>query len=110
MKTSEIEQILARHAAGEISLKQATESIKNLSYENIGYARVDHARAARQGFPEVVFGAGKTRSQILGRLQKFNGVPPKTFYLHLKECEYRFNHRNENLQLLLLKLLERFPL
>jgi transposase-like protein len=44
------------------------------------------------------------------RLQKFNGVPPKTFYLHLKECEYRFNHRNENLQLLLLKLLERFPL
>ncbi len=44
------------------------------------------------------------------RLQKFNGVSPKTFYLHLKECEYRFNHRNENLQLLLLKLLERFPL
>lgn len=43
-------------------------------------------------------------------LQKFNGVPPKTFYLHLKECEYRFNHRDENLQLLLLKLLERFPL
>ena len=41
------------------------------------------------------------------RLQKFNGVPPKTFYLHLKECEYRFNHRGENLQLLLLKLLER---
>ncbi|MDQ3714048.1 MAG: IS1595 family transposase [Acidobacteriota bacterium] len=44
------------------------------------------------------------------RLQKFNGVPAKTFYLHLKECEYRFNHRDENLQLLPLKLLERFPL
>lgn len=44
------------------------------------------------------------------RLQKFNGVPPKTFHLHLKECEYRFNHRNENLELLLLKLLERYPL
>ncbi len=44
------------------------------------------------------------------RLQKFNGVPAKTFYLHLKECEYRFNHRDENLQLLLLKLLERYPL
>ncbi|HXH69183.1 MAG TPA: IS1595 family transposase, partial [Pyrinomonadaceae bacterium] len=37
-------------------------------------------------------------------------VPKRTFYLHLKECEYRFNHRTENLQLLLLKLLERFPL
>ncbi len=29
------------------------------------------------------------------RLQKFNGVPTRTFYLHLKECEYRFNHRNK---------------
>jgi transposase len=44
------------------------------------------------------------------RLQKFNGVPTGTFYLHLKECEYRFNHRNENIQLLLLKLLEQHPL
>jgi transposase-like protein len=44
------------------------------------------------------------------RLQKFNCVPTRTFYLHLKECEYRFNHRNENLQLLLLKLLEQYSL
>ena len=41
------------------------------------------------------------------RLQKFNGVPTATFYLHLKEYEYRFNHRNENLEQKLLKLLER---
>jgi len=70
MKTSEIERILASHAAGEISLTQATESIKNLSYEDIGYARIDHARAQRQGFPEVVFGAGKSRNQILGIFEK----------------------------------------
>lgn len=44
------------------------------------------------------------------RLQKFNGVLEKTFYLHLKECEYRFNHRNEQLEQKLLKLLERYPL
>jgi len=44
------------------------------------------------------------------RLQKFNGVPTRTFYLHLKECEYRFNHRNENLERKLLKLLEQHPL
>ena len=44
------------------------------------------------------------------RLYKFNGVSPKTFYLHLKECEYRFNHRTENLQLLLLRLLKQQPL
>ena len=44
------------------------------------------------------------------RLQKFNGVSARTFYLHLKECDYRFNHRNQNLSRLLLKLLERYPL
>ena len=44
------------------------------------------------------------------RLQKFNGVPARTFYLHLKECEYRFNTRNKDLSRLLLKLLERYPL
>jgi len=76
MKISEIEQILASHAAGEISISQATENIKNLSYEDIGYARVDHARANRQGFPEVVFGAGKTRSQILGIFEKLIARSP----------------------------------
>jgi transposase-like protein len=44
------------------------------------------------------------------RLQKFNGLPAHTFYLHLKECEYRFNNRHQNLFRLLLKLLENNPL
>ena len=40
------------------------------------------------------------------RLAKFRGVAKNTFYLHLKECEWRFNHRNENLYKLMLKLLK----
>lgn len=44
------------------------------------------------------------------RLQKFNGVPSHTFYLHLKECEWRFNQRSDNLYLLLLKLLRENPI
>jgi transposase len=44
------------------------------------------------------------------RLAKFNGVAPHTFYLHLKESEYRFNHRSDNLYLELLKLLRTNPL
>ena len=39
------------------------------------------------------------------RLQKFHGVPQNTFYLHLKECEFRFNHRNENIYAILLKMI-----
>lgn len=44
------------------------------------------------------------------RLQKFNGLSPETFYLHLKECEWRFNNRSKNLYLELLKLLRGNPL
>ncbi len=70
MTTSEIEEILAAHAENKISTETATDKLKNLSYENIGYARVDHARAERQGFPEVIFGQGKTRGQIVGIFEK----------------------------------------
>jgi hypothetical protein len=38
------------------------------------------------------------------RLAKFRGLSKSTFYLHLKECEFRFNHRGQNLYKLLLKL------
>jgi NCAIR mutase (PurE)-related protein len=70
MEKQTIEDVLASHAQGLISTEQATQTIKNLSYENIGYARVDHARAERQGFPEVIFGAGKTREQVVGIFEK----------------------------------------
>jgi transposase len=44
------------------------------------------------------------------RLQKFNGVPAETFYLHLKECEWRFNQRHDNLYQALLRRLRTYPL
>lgn len=41
------------------------------------------------------------------RLAKFRGVHKHTFYLHIKECEYRYNCRNKNLYLILLANLEK---
>jgi NCAIR mutase (PurE)-related protein len=70
MNSEKIEEILRSHVEGLISIDEATQTIKNLSYEDIGYARVDHARADRQGFPEVIFGSGKTREQICGIFEK----------------------------------------
>ena len=49
-------------------------------------------------------------SYAKNRLLKFNGIPKSTFYLHLKECEFRFNHRSENIYLLLLKMFRENPL
>ena len=44
------------------------------------------------------------------RLAKFRGLAKSTFYLHLKECEFRFNHRGQNLYYLLLKIVKKRPL
>jgi pyridinium-3,5-biscarboxylic acid mononucleotide synthase len=44
--------------------RQALESIQHDPYENLEFARVDHHRAVRQGFPEVIYGQGKTPEQV----------------------------------------------
>jgi transposase-like protein len=44
------------------------------------------------------------------RLTKFKGIPSHTFYLHLKESEFRFNHRNQNMYKLLLRIFREEPL
>src|SRR5947209_17053379 len=72
--------------------------------------RVDHGRDQFVRGPHHVNGIESFWSYAKRRLQKFNGVPARTFYLHLKECEYRFNNRDNNLARVLLKLLERYPL
>lgn len=64
------------YAAGDLSLENAAVKLKNLSFEDIGFARVDHARASRQGFPEVIFGKGKTPAQIVGIFEKLLAKSP----------------------------------
>jgi hypothetical protein len=44
------------------------------------------------------------------RLMKFHGIPESTFYLHLKECEFRFNYRNKDIYPILLKIIRNNPL
>jgi len=65
MDLRELERLLRAFKGGELDEPEAARRISNLHFEDIGHARVDHARAARQGFPEVVFGAGKTRAQVV---------------------------------------------
>ncbi|MFN2516658.1 MAG: nickel pincer cofactor biosynthesis protein LarB [Pyrinomonadaceae bacterium] len=70
MDLKELEKLLTAYRAGELETTEAARRISDLHYEDIGYARVDHARASRQGFPEVVFGAGKTREQVVGIVER----------------------------------------
>ncbi|MDQ6786035.1 MAG: IS1595 family transposase [Acidobacteriota bacterium] len=72
--------------------------------------RVNHSKNEFVAGDSHINGIESFWSFAKRRLQKFNGVSKETFYLHLKECEWRFNNRSKNLYLELLKLLRENPL
>ena len=80
---------------------------------DIGYDkhfRVNHGMNEFADGERHINGIESFWSYAKRRLAKFNGVAKHTFYLHLKETEYRFNFRHDNLYLELLKLLRNNPL
>lgn len=68
MTPGEIRALLEGVRAGAVATAEAEvqllEELRRQPYEDLGFARVDHHRAVRQGFPEVVLGLGKTPAQI----------------------------------------------
>jgi transposase len=70
---------------------------------NHGQDQFVHDKSHINGI-ESFWGYAKTR------LSRFRGMNKKTFYLHLKECEFRFNNRGENMYKLILKILRKYPL
>ena len=68
MDDYKIREILSAVRLGEISEleaeKQLISLVRRAPFKDLGFARVDHHRAVRQGFPEVIFGLGKTPEQI----------------------------------------------
>jgi NCAIR mutase (PurE)-related protein len=68
MDAKTLEQLLEEVQAGRLSVTEALERLRHLPFEDLGFARVDHHRALRQGFPEVVFAAGKDADQLKGIL------------------------------------------
>jgi hypothetical protein len=59
------EKLLRQVAAGEVTVEDALLRLKKAPYEDLGFAKLDHHRALRQGAAEVIYGAGKTAQQIL---------------------------------------------
>jgi NCAIR mutase (PurE)-related protein len=68
MDTKVLERLLAEVQGGRLSVAEALQRLRTLPFEDLGFARVDHHRQLRQGFPEVVFAAGKSLEQIRGIL------------------------------------------
>src|SRR6188472_3090732 len=68
MNAPELHRLLEQLARGEIDAATAhvrlMDALRARPFEDLGFARVDHHRSIRQGFPEVVLGLGKTPAQI----------------------------------------------
>jgi NCAIR mutase (PurE)-related protein len=60
-----LRQLLEQVKGGQVAVDDAMERLRHLPFEDLGFARVDHHRQLRKGFPEVIFCPGKTTEQII---------------------------------------------
>lgn len=60
-----LRQLLSKFQKGNLSIDEMMSKLSVLPYENLEFAKVDHHRALRKGFPEVIYGEGKTADQII---------------------------------------------
>lgn len=65
MRRERVRQLLAQLVDGELDIERALEHLAFDPVESLPFASIDHHRALRQGFPEVIFGAGKTTEHLI---------------------------------------------
>jgi NCAIR mutase (PurE)-related protein len=76
MNSKSIHKLFEMVRSGKVSPDEAVQRLRHLPFEDLGFAKIDHHRALRVGMPEVVFGQGKTPSQlaqIFSRLAQHEG-------------------------------------
>jgi len=61
-----IRKLFEQVRRGKLSPDEAVQRVRHLPFEDLGYAKVDHHRALRNGMPEVIFGKGKSPDQVAG--------------------------------------------
>ena len=65
MDRQHLTDLLAALQRGEVTVDDAVARLRTLPYEDLGFAKLDHHRALRNGFPEVIFGEGKSPDQVV---------------------------------------------
>ena len=73
MKPRDLRDILSALNAGRMTGDDVIREIGSSLYEDIGFAKVDHHRPIRTGYPEVIFGPGKTSEQVVGIVESMLG-------------------------------------
>lgn len=70
MDKDNLKDLLTLVRDGKLGIDQALESLKTLPFEDLGFAKVDHHRSLRTGFPEVIFCQGKQPDQVKAIIEK----------------------------------------
>ena len=73
MDAETLQTLLEGVRDGSVAVSCAMEALKDLPYQDLGYARLDHHRPLRTGWPEVVLAEGKTREQVAGIVAAMSG-------------------------------------
>lgn len=87
MEQKDLRSLLQQVADGHLSVEEAVNRFKTQPFEDLGFAKVDHHRALRQGIPEVIYGAGKTPEQIIAITQAMLDRGQKTVLITRLEAE-----------------------
>ena len=70
MNEDTLRELLTGLSQGKISVDDAVQRLKNLPFEDVGFAHIDHHRSLRRGLSEVIFGEGKEVDDIIGIMEK----------------------------------------
>lgn len=70
MNIKKIESILEHVKSGKLKIEEAIDQFKVLPFEDLGFVKIDHHRTLRKGFPEVIFGEGKTANEIISIMRR----------------------------------------
>jgi hypothetical protein len=74
MNQQKLKELLDSLVQKEITVEQAVERVKSLPYQDLGFAKIDHHRNIRCGFPEVIFCAGKEPAQVAEIFHQMGGA------------------------------------
>lgn len=91
-----LRELLTRFREGEITLDEVLERLRVLPFEDLGEVVLDHHRSLRKGFPEVIFGQGKTSEQIIKAMERMVEAGENVLVTRLSPVKAR-------------RVLERFP-
>src|SRR4030043_334500 len=85
MDIRKLEDLLRRVKAGKTPIEKAIAQLKSLPFDDLGYARIDHYRSLRKGFPEVIWGEGKSSNQILSIMKEMKSKGQNVLITRLDE-------------------------